>query len=339
MRHDPDAFYSFASMGNRCYHCRRPTTPLMAHQEAYCLAGAQADCPAFLQDASEAFPAALRAQEARSWPRRAGLGFVLAIALGLAALGFGAWRYNPLIFGTRLVVPVTGRPALGAAIAATLTALPPLNSSPLPTSTPTSSPTPKPNLAGSIAPTGTPTKTPTVTPTRTSTKTPTNTPRGLRRVPRPIRRRGLRRIPRPAHPQALRRRLPTSTALPQRHPLEVPFEIEGHELLLHWVGGGETFEEVNSKYRTSAEVIRSLNYSAQASLLANTVLVVAPALQIVDTSLPRFRVRQVGELPVTIEELALQFKVDAELVKRYNGCNDACPLTAGDWVLIPVVQQ
>lgn len=327
MRDDLDAFHSFASMGNRCFHCRRPATPLLEHQESYCLAGAQADCPAYLQDASKDFPAALRAEKARGLPRPAGLGLVIAIGLGLAVLGFEAWHYYPQIFGARLVVPVTGRPAFGTAIAATLTALPSASLSPASPSMSHTGPLTKLPSSGSVAPMATRTKTPTSTATRTPTSTATRTSTSTAtKTPTKT-------------PSATPSKTPTGTALPHRHSLEIPFDLNGHKLLLHWVGGGETFEMVEAKYGTTAEVIRSLNNCAKASLLANTVIVVVPGLRTADTTLPSFRVRQVGQPPVTIEELALQFNVDAALVKRYNGCTDACSLAAGDWVLIPVAQQ
>ena len=64
MRDDPSAFYSYPSTDNRCYHGRVPATPLTSHQMAYCLGGAQTDCPVYLQEAEGAFPRDMMVQEA-----------------------------------------------------------------------------------------------------------------------------------------------------------------------------------------------------------------------------------------------------------------------------------
>jgi hypothetical protein len=95
LRDDPDAFYSYPSTGNLCHHCRRPVSPLLAHQEAYCLTGAHENCPAFLQAPTKSFPAELRAEEPRHSVRPTAIGTALAIGIVLAALGFGILRVFP----------------------------------------------------------------------------------------------------------------------------------------------------------------------------------------------------------------------------------------------------
>ncbi len=307
---DPNLHYAYASAGNRCYRCGQPAAPRFAHQDAYCLRGAEQDCPVFKNPAPHAFPSELRLGQERPRGLPVFAGLAVAIAIGLGALGFGALRFFPQGFApppTPAMVLI-GPPLATASPTNTLVPTRTPAPTPLPLSTPTG-PTPTPTRTPTKTPTATPTRTPTRTPTTTVTHTPTNTP--------------------------------TLTPWPLRHPLEVPFDVDGHRLLLHWVSAGETFDSVNAKYRTTSEVIRSLNASVMASLWANTVIVLAPGLQTVDPELPTFRVLQVVQppVPITIDDLAIQFRVDPELLRRYNGCSDACPLASWDWVLIPVFES
>ncbi len=120
--------------------------------------------------------------------------------------------------------------------------------------------------------------------------------------------------------------------------LEVPIQIGDHELLLHRVHGGETFEMVSQNFNTTTDVIRSLNYSfLQHSLWANTVIVIAPNLKTIDPTLPAFKVYAVTEA-TTLEDIAGQLNESAPLLEMYNGCMSFCNLHPGDWLLVPVVK-
>jgi len=134
-------------------------------------------------------------------------------------------------------------------------------------------------------------------------------------------------------------RIATGTPVPPTHDLEVPFEIDGHKLLMHKVGAGDIFETIEARYETTPEVLRALNYSLKGTLLGNTVIVIAPGLQKVDPALPSFWVREVDGTAVTIDELAQQYHVDAAVLRHYNGCSGACSLSVGDWILIPVLEK
>jgi hypothetical protein len=146
-------------------------------------------------------------------------------------------------------------------------------------------------------------------------------------------------IPPTSSPVSTSTPAPTRTSVPWTHALDVPFEIDGHPLLLHRVGNGEMFDTIDSKYKTTPEVIRALNPSVAASLWADTVIVIAPGLEAVDPTLPSFRLHEVLEPTITIDELAVQYNIEAALLMRYNGCTDACQLSAGDWVLFPVMKK
>lgn len=276
---------------------------MLAHQEAYCLTGAHEDCPAYLQAATKAFPAELRADEPRHGVGFAGIGRALAIGIALAALGFGAVYFFPNIIsgGWRMLqaLPVLTLPSATAAKAPSVaTRMPSTAACAVATPTPTCP-------ASSVA---TPTSTPTC-PT-SSVATPTLTP-------------------------AFATLSPAAT-----HALEVPIEVDGRALILHRVGSGETFETVSAKYQTTAAAIRSLNYSIGASLFASSVIVIEPGQQTIDTALPSFLTHRVGDAPaISIDQVAAQFNVSAALMRRYNGCTYDCELVASDWVLIPVLQQ
>ncbi len=53
---DPSSHTLYPSLDNRCYHCRRPATPMASHQQRYCLGGEQSGCPAYVQRGDQAFP-------------------------------------------------------------------------------------------------------------------------------------------------------------------------------------------------------------------------------------------------------------------------------------------
>ena len=129
---------------------------------------------------------------------------------------------------------------------------------------------------------------------------------------------------------------PAPTAVPgQVHALEVPIEVDGRQLLIHRVMGGESFEALERAYATSSDVILALNYSLSSPLWANSLVVLAPGSTALDPALPAFQPYQVGEPEITLAELARKLEVDPSLLGRYNNCPDPCQLEAGDWLLVP----
>ena len=130
--------------------------------------------------------------------------------------------------------------------------------------------------------------------------------------------------------------VPTTTLVPQVHALEVLINVDDHKFLIHRVGVGETFEILAKTYTTTPEVIRFLNYSMKPSLWANSVIVISPGLQTVDSALPAFKTYQVTAQTITIDELAGKLIIDSALLRLYNACDDNCRLSAGDWLIIPI---
>jgi hypothetical protein len=127
--------------------------------------------------------------------------------------------------------------------------------------------------------------------------------------------------------------------VPQTRELEVPFVIDGHQLLMHRLGAGDMFSVVDAEYKTTPEVLRALNYSVRDMLMANIVIVIAPGLEVVDPTLPTFKVRQVDQPAATIDDLVQEYHVEAAVLRHYNGCSDACSFSVGDWILIPVIEK
>jgi hypothetical protein len=263
---DPGGYYSYPSSDNRCYHCKRPATPLLEHQEKCCLSGKHKDCRVYWQSRKKAFPASLQAPETVRRVHSAVLRTALVIAVCVMAIGYASFRYIPRAF-----------------------------------SLPREDPLPAASVTAALSPT--------LPPTATHSPVPTST------------------------------RTATGTPVPPTHDLEVPFEIDGHKLLMHKVGAGDIFETIDAKYETTPDVLRALNYSLRATLLGNTVIVIAPGLQKVDPALPSFWVREVDGTAVTIDELAQQYHVDAAVLRHYNGFSGACSLSVGDWILIPVLEK
>ena len=98
MRDDPRGYVSYPSAGNRCYHCRRPATPSFAHQDGYCLKGAQRDCEAFNQSPRLAFPAELRERRVAQGRVPPSTGWLLAILSALVLIGLAEWWFFPQVF-------------------------------------------------------------------------------------------------------------------------------------------------------------------------------------------------------------------------------------------------
>jgi hypothetical protein len=70
MRYDSGAFYSYPTKSNCCYRCFEPATPLLQHQEIYCLGGYKNDCPVYIRSEYQVFPPHLTIAEETPPPRR-----------------------------------------------------------------------------------------------------------------------------------------------------------------------------------------------------------------------------------------------------------------------------
>ena len=98
MRNEPGIYLSYPSAGNRCYRCRRPATPSLAHQDGYCLKGAQRDCVAFNQSPRLAFPTELRERWVAEGHVPPSTGWLLAILSALVLIGLAEWWFFPQVF-------------------------------------------------------------------------------------------------------------------------------------------------------------------------------------------------------------------------------------------------
>jgi hypothetical protein len=101
------------------------------------------------------------------------------------------------------------------------------------------------------------------------------------------------------------------------------------------VTSGENYEILARNYKTTVEVLLSLNYQAPSPLWVKSTLVIAPGLQTIDPVLPSFQTYQVIEKSTSVEMLAQKYSADLEVMKAFNSCPSNCDLVFGDWVLIP----
>ncbi len=172
-REDREVCYSYPSPENRCYRCRVPAAPMMLHQQAYCLCGAQKDCPVYLQDQNRAFPTGIMAQDVQPATAFNSAPLLLSLAVILILAGFIAYQFLPqfrlLITGLRVpvgwmqggsatslplmpVVVPSGTPSPAVGPACWFAANPNEPCTPLPpTSTLAPSMTPLPNVAATQA--------------------------------------------------------------------------------------------------------------------------------------------------------------------------------------------
>jgi hypothetical protein len=116
--------------------------------------------------------------------------------------------------------------------------------------------------------------------------------------------------------------------------LEVPFKVDGRKFILHRVLDGEQLVLLARNFDTSIEVIQSLNYQLPETVWTNSVLIFAPGMLTVDPDLPAFTAYEVFA-DTTLEALADALDVDLPLLEHFNLCSGNCPLSAGDWIVIP----
>ena len=129
--------------------------------------------------------------------------------------------------------------------------------------------------------------------------------------------------------------IPTLSATPALHGLEIPIRGGDMNFLIHRILQGETLEKLTKNYTTSSDVINYINYRRPTPLWADSIIILMPGLRVTDLSLPAFEAHQVKETEISIEDLAQKLQVEVALLKYYNNCVSSCHLFAGDWVLIP----
>jgi LysM repeat protein len=129
MKHDPNAFYAYPSSGNFCFHCKPRGTPLLAHQETYCLALAHTNCPVYQQTVETAFPSEYEHSDPEHSARPSSARRFLFFFIGLVVLGFVGSQFFP-----RLGISPLKRPSQTAA------PVQPSETSVTPTVTPLSTP-------------------------------------------------------------------------------------------------------------------------------------------------------------------------------------------------------
>ena len=130
---------------------------------------------------------------------------------------------------------------------------------------------------------------------------------------------------------------PTLTSTPvQPHVLETPFGVE-NKFVIHQLLDGESLIVLAKKYNTSVDAIKAVNQENM-TLWAKT-LVVIPVDQTDVSSSQRFKVILLSEKGMSIQELAVQYSVDAQLLAQVNHVPETYSFQKGEWVLIPIAQK
>ena len=296
---DPGAYFGYPCSGNRCFHCRPAATPSVVHQEAFCLSGMQYECPVYSQEEGATIPSAIRMRAMpTNWAqRRRKPGWIfLYLALIVLLTGLAGYEFVPNIQRTVNAL----RPQ--APMRMTATRL-------LPTPGATRTAVNAPMLGPVVSEMGQVTPTP--------------------GIPSPN-----------AATQACDLYMNHGTPCPPSltsppHALELPVTVDGLMFVIHSVTSGQTFETLAQLYGTTPDAILALNYKLKPPLRAATQIVIAPGMKSVIADLPAFEAYQVTGDPTTIERLARELTVDADLLRHYNACPGDCALNDGDWIIVP----
>ena len=130
--------------------------------------------------------------------------------------------------------------------------------------------------------------------------------------------------------------VPTSTpVLFQKHTLDTPIPVDGNVFIIHKVLPKENFDILNKTYNTNVTVIRAINYLLPNSLWVDLPLILSPGMTTIHPKLPVFEAYMITDAAVSIDDLAVQRKVDTTLTRQFNNCMQGCILHEGDWVLLP----
>lgn len=308
--HDDSATsLAYPSGWNYCYRARPPASVSISHQAVACLSRKHVDCPVYLAERERALPSNLRGSSTvpvRRVRRQAGkskraVWIVLLVAL-LLLTAWWAWgrQFFPL--------PAQPTPTLGLVAVSTEVPSPTATlrvawTNPalfVPTTARTSTPRASQTPAGTVSPSSTPTDT--RVPSRTPTKTVT-----------------------PTFPPTL----PPGTC---GHPLDAQFGTEV-KFVIHRVAGGENLDLYETKYQTSLDAIRAVNFSLHIPLWAETIIVI-PVGRTDTRGIPAFEPYQASGESLSLEALARQLNTDAQSLQKYNAFDDSCK-TFVNWLLIP----
>ena len=308
--HDDSATsLAYPSNWNYCYRARPPASVSISHQVAACLSRAHVDCPVYLAERERPLPSGLRGSSTvpvRRAHRRARSNRAVVWMLLLAALLLLAawWAWGRQFF------PLPAQPIPTSSLAAVLTDVPSPTATVLVewtnpalivltqarTPTPRASQTP----AGTVSPSSTPTLT--LIPSRTPTKTVTLTSP------------------------------PTLPPGACGHPLDAQFGAEV-KFVIHRVAGGDSMDLFISKYQTSLEAIRAVNFSLHIPLWAEAIMVI-PIGRTDTRGIPAFEPYQASGENMALDALAQKLNTDAQSLQKYNAFDDSCK-TFVNWLLIP----
>lgn len=137
--------------------------------------------------------------------------------------------------------------------------------------------------------------------------------------------------------------LPSSTPAPPTRTLEPPILAletpigEEWQYLIHAVVPGESLELYAKMYETSVDAIRAVNYDLPSFLPLDWVVVIPLGTENVE-DMPAFETYQIRN-DIRVEALALELEVDPIELRRYNLIPAGYTLSAGDWLIIPRMQD
>ena len=124
----------------------------------------------------------------------------------------------------------------------------------------------------------------------------------------------------------------TSTPVPP-HVLETPIGT-ANQLLVHRLLDGENLTLLAGTYQTTVAAIQAVNVENM-TFWANSLIVI-PVGQTDVSTLPRFKVIMMTDVPISIQELSTQYNVDAQVLAQFNFVPITYTFQSGEWVLIPV---
>jgi LysM repeat protein len=117
------------------------------------------------------------------------------------------------------------------------------------------------------------------------------------------------------------------------HTLDMPIG-SAHLFVIHRIVQGESLFTMATKYNTSTEAIKNVNYNMPDPVWVDWLVIIP-----VDTSdvsgLPTFEAYMVVEGGVSIKWLAEILKLDTTSLKFYNGLENDYLLSDGEWLLLP----
>jgi hypothetical protein len=134
--------------------------------------------------------------------------------------------------------------------------------------------------------------------------------------------------------------IPTSTPeilLPTPGPaMKTPFGPD-QRFILHTVAESESYSKLAEMYKTSPEMIQSLNDLIEgANLWVNTVLVIMPG-QIDPTGIPKFKILFIDS-EESIDILAEIYNLSADELVYYNSLGEDGVIPAGRYIIIPIAE-